>query len=80
MQCAARSSGRVMLNDPRWDLASGVRLLATMTASRMYDQFYMRIIRLTEVAMRRIIVLALLVAYRNRASLRARRRPRRRRP
>ena len=29
----ARSSGRVMLNDPRWDLASGVRLLATMTAS-----------------------------------------------
>ena len=61
MQCAARSSGRVMLNDPRWDLASGVRLLATMTASRMWIQFYMRIIRLTEVAMRRIIVLVLLV-------------------
>src|SRR5688572_8668492 len=35
MQWAARSSGRVMLNDPRWDLASGVRLLAMMTASRM---------------------------------------------
>ncbi len=35
MACAARSSGRVMLNDPRCDLASGVRELATMTASRM---------------------------------------------
>src|SRR5580765_5485944 len=33
MQWAARSSGRVMLNDPRWDLASGVRELATTTAS-----------------------------------------------
>ena len=31
--CAARSSGRVMLNEPRSDLASGVRELATMTAS-----------------------------------------------
>ena len=35
MQWAARSSGRVMLNDPRWDLARGVRELATMTASLM---------------------------------------------
>ena len=33
MQWAARSSGRVMLNDPRCDLASGVRELATTTAS-----------------------------------------------
>ena len=33
MQCAARSSGRVMLNEPRNDFASGVRELATMTAS-----------------------------------------------
>src|SRR5262245_56641384 len=33
MQWAARSSGLVRLNDPRCDLASGVRLLATMTAS-----------------------------------------------
>ena len=33
MQWAARSSGRVMLNDPRWDLARGVRELATTTAS-----------------------------------------------
>ena len=33
MTCAASSSGRVMLNDPRCDLASGVRWLATMTAS-----------------------------------------------
>src|SRR5215471_21543153 len=33
MQCAARSSGRVMLNDPRYDLASGGRELATTTAS-----------------------------------------------
>src|SRR5437867_2279171 len=35
MQCAARSDGSVMLNDPRCDLASGVRLLATTTASLM---------------------------------------------
>src|SRR5580700_6161459 len=32
-QCAARSSGRVMLNDPRYDFASAVRELATTTAS-----------------------------------------------
>src|SRR5688572_19027453 len=54
MQCAARSSGRVMLNDPRWDLASGVRALDTMTASLTASliciSFYMRIIRFTEVA------------------------------
>src|SRR5208282_4576963 len=35
MQCAARSSGRVRLNDPRNDLARAVRELATMTASLM---------------------------------------------
>src|SRR5439155_19102615 len=35
MQWAARSSGRVRLNDPRKDFASGVRELATMTASLM---------------------------------------------
>src|SRR6202795_3684018 len=35
IQCAARSSGRVRLNDPRNDLASAVRELATMTASLM---------------------------------------------
>src|SRR5947208_1588805 len=35
MQCAARSSGRVRLNDPRNDFASGVRELATITASRI---------------------------------------------
>src|SRR6266508_2120686 len=35
MQWAARSSGRVRLNDPRKDLASGVRELATTTASLM---------------------------------------------
>src|SRR3970282_47819 len=39
MQWAARSSGRVMLNDPRWDLASGVRELATTTASLMGAPF-----------------------------------------
>jgi hypothetical protein len=33
MQCAARSSGRVMLNDPRKDFASAVRELVTTTAS-----------------------------------------------
>src|SRR5262245_51281599 len=33
MQWAARSSGRVMLNDPRKDLASAARELATTTAS-----------------------------------------------
>ena len=32
MQCAARSSGRVRLNDPRCDFASGVRTLATLEA------------------------------------------------
>ena len=37
MQCAARSSGRVMLKEPRWDFANGVRLLATMTASLRAD-------------------------------------------
>ncbi len=35
MQCAARSSGRVWLKDPRCDFVRGVRLLATTTASRM---------------------------------------------
>src|SRR5919108_1344445 len=35
MQWAARSDGSVMLNDPRCDLASGVRELATTTASLM---------------------------------------------
>src|SRR5580704_16305361 len=35
MQWAARSSGRVMLKEPRNDLASPVRELATTTASRM---------------------------------------------
>src|ERR1019366_6087028 len=35
MQCAASSSGRVKLNDPRNDLARAVRELATMTASLM---------------------------------------------
>src|SRR5688572_6827237 len=35
MQCAARSSGRVRLKDPRNDFASGVRELATTTASLM---------------------------------------------
>ena len=39
MQWAARSSGRVRLNDPRNDLASGVRELATMTASLMGTPF-----------------------------------------
>src|SRR5713226_3623512 len=33
IQCAARSSGRVRLKDSRKDLASGVRELATITAS-----------------------------------------------
>src|SRR5262245_12373941 len=42
MQWAARSSGRVMLNDPRWDLASGVRELATTTASLMGAPFSRR--------------------------------------
>src|SRR5689334_15777836 len=37
MQCAIRSSGRVRLNDPRNDLASGVRALATTTASLILD-------------------------------------------
>src|SRR5688572_33220171 len=35
MQWAARSSGRVRLNDPRNDFARGVRELATTTASFM---------------------------------------------
>src|SRR5947209_2334001 len=35
MQCAARSSGRVILNDPRNDFASAVRELVTTTASLM---------------------------------------------
>src|SRR5262245_26661503 len=35
MQCAARSDGRVMLKEPRCDLARGVRELATTTASLM---------------------------------------------
>src|SRR6059058_222478 len=39
MQWAAKSSGRVRLNEPRNDLASGVRELATMTASRMTVSF-----------------------------------------
>src|SRR5215831_10158822 len=38
-QCAAMSSGRVRLNDPRNDLARPVRELATMTASRMGISF-----------------------------------------
>ena len=33
MQWAIMSSGRVMLNDPRKDFASGVRAVATNTAS-----------------------------------------------
>src|SRR5207249_9701185 len=39
MQWAVKSSGRVRLNDPRNDLASGVRELATMTASLMLVSF-----------------------------------------
>src|SRR2546421_12947814 len=39
MQWAARSDGSVMLNEPRADLASGVRLLATTTASLMAGSF-----------------------------------------
>src|SRR5262245_44284841 len=35
MQCASWSSGRVMLSEPRNDFASGVRELATTTASLM---------------------------------------------
>src|SRR5215470_15745974 len=42
MQWAARSSGRVMLNDPRNDLASGVRELATTTASLIRAPFWVR--------------------------------------
>src|SRR6266481_4675047 len=44
MQWAARSSGRVMLKDPRKDLASGVRELETTTASLIEDPFWMRIV------------------------------------
>src|SRR2546429_7583456 len=40
MQWAARSDGSVMLNEPRADLASGVRLLATTTASLMAGSFF----------------------------------------
>jgi hypothetical protein len=40
MACAARSSGRVRLNDPRTALASGVRELATMTASLFTISLY----------------------------------------
>ena len=36
-QWATRSSGRVILNDPRNDFASGVRELATTTASLMAE-------------------------------------------
>src|SRR5579884_3765751 len=36
MQCAARSSGRVMLNEPRNDFARPVRKLATITASLIF--------------------------------------------
>src|SRR5262245_13398279 len=39
MQCAASSSGRVRLKEPRNDLASGVRELATTTASLMVVPF-----------------------------------------
>src|SRR5262249_20896219 len=39
MQCAARSSGRVRLNEPRNDFANGVRELATTTASLIGDPF-----------------------------------------
>src|SRR5260370_10062236 len=42
MQCAARSSGRVILNDPRNDFASAVRELATTTASLMTNSFLQR--------------------------------------
>src|SRR5215510_15715256 len=44
MQCAARSSGRVRLNDPRNDLASGVRELATTTASLIGAPFWIRLV------------------------------------
>src|SRR6266511_5444463 len=46
MQWAAKSSGRVRLNEPRKDLASGVRELATTTASLMASPF---VTTLTEV-------------------------------
>src|SRR5262249_54176165 len=49
MQCAARSDGRVMLKDPRCDLASGVRLLATTTASLMARPFVRRVERAASV-------------------------------
>ena len=39
MQWAARSTGLVRLNEPRNDLASGVRELATTTASLMAVSF-----------------------------------------
>src|SRR4029453_11461435 len=41
--CAARSDGSVMLNEPRCDLASGVRELATTTASLMVDPLLGRV-------------------------------------
>src|ERR1700740_2952381 len=37
MQCAASASGRVILKEPRNDLASPVLELATTTASRMFS-------------------------------------------
>src|SRR5271154_2075480 len=40
IQWAARSSGRVMLKDPRNDFAKPVRELATMTASRIVPEYY----------------------------------------
>src|SRR2546423_13788252 len=46
MTWAARSSGRVRLNEPRNDFASGVRELATTTASLMADPFSGRLPRL----------------------------------
>src|SRR6267378_1585070 len=42
MQWAAKSSGRVILNYPRNDLASAVRELATTTASLMTNSFLQR--------------------------------------
>src|SRR2546429_227562 len=49
MQWAARSDGSVMLNEPRADLASGVRLLATTTASLMAVPFVRRVRRAASV-------------------------------
>src|SRR6185295_20011274 len=44
MQCAARSSGRVRLKDPRKDFAKGVRELATTTASLIVLPFVSRLV------------------------------------